>query len=104
VQFRKTSRSVEPGHARYQEFDTIDNAQLASDAAAVLADRIGPTVALTMLRLRPCALAIWAAPRAPAETRAAVKLDHRRGSVGFLIGIVFPDQFHDTVSVIENNR
>jgi hypothetical protein len=33
--------------ARYQEFDTIENAQLESDAAAVLADRIGPTVALT---------------------------------------------------------
>jgi hypothetical protein len=32
---------------RYQEFDTIENAQLESDAAAVLADRIGPTVALT---------------------------------------------------------
>jgi hypothetical protein len=33
--------------ARYQEFDTVANAQLESDAAAVLADRIGPTVALT---------------------------------------------------------
>ncbi|HEY5757407.1 MAG TPA: hypothetical protein VIU34_16365, partial [Steroidobacter sp.] len=33
--------------ARYQEFDTVENAQLESDAAAVLADRIGPTVALT---------------------------------------------------------
>jgi hypothetical protein len=33
--------------ARYQEFDTIPNAQLETDAAAVLADRIGPTVALT---------------------------------------------------------
>lgn len=33
--------------ARYNEFDTIANAQLESDAAAVLADRIGPTVALT---------------------------------------------------------
>jgi hypothetical protein len=33
--------------ARYQEFDTLPNAQLESDAAAVLADRIGPTVALT---------------------------------------------------------
>ena len=30
--------------ARYQEFDTIENAQLESDAAAVLADQIGPTV------------------------------------------------------------
>jgi hypothetical protein len=33
--------------ARYQEFDTIENAQLESDAAAALADKIGPTVALT---------------------------------------------------------
>jgi hypothetical protein len=33
--------------ARYQEFDTVENAQLESDAAAVLADQIGPTVALT---------------------------------------------------------
>ena len=33
--------------ARYQEFDTVQNAQLESDAAAVLADKIGPTVALT---------------------------------------------------------
>ena len=33
--------------ARYQEFDTIENAQLETDAAAVLADKIGPTVALT---------------------------------------------------------
>src|SRR5687768_1057602 len=33
--------------ARYQEFDTVANAQLESDAAAVLADEIGPTVALT---------------------------------------------------------
>lgn len=33
--------------ARYQEFDTVANAQLESDAAAALANRIGPTVALT---------------------------------------------------------
>ena len=33
--------------ARYQEFDTIENAQLEANAAAVLADEIGPTVALT---------------------------------------------------------
>jgi hypothetical protein len=33
--------------ARYQEFDTVANAQLQTDAAAVLTDRIGPTVALT---------------------------------------------------------
>lgn len=33
--------------ARYQEYDSVENAQLQSDAAAVLVDRIGPTVALT---------------------------------------------------------
>lgn len=32
---------------RYQEYDTVVNAQLESDAAAKLADRIGPTVAFT---------------------------------------------------------
>ncbi len=33
--------------ARYLEFDTVENAQLQSDAAAKLMDRIGPSVALT---------------------------------------------------------
>src|SRR5262245_29785657 len=33
--------------ARYLEFDTIENAQLQSDAAAALMDKIGPSVALT---------------------------------------------------------
>jgi hypothetical protein len=33
--------------ARYLEFDTIENAQVQSDAAAKLMDRIGPSVALT---------------------------------------------------------
>ena len=33
--------------ARYLEFDTVENAQLQSDAAARLMDRIGPSVALT---------------------------------------------------------
>jgi hypothetical protein len=33
--------------ARYDEFDTIENAQLQSDAAAALMDKIGPSVALT---------------------------------------------------------
>ena len=33
--------------ARYQEFDTVENAMLQAEAAAALADRIGPTVALT---------------------------------------------------------
>jgi hypothetical protein len=33
--------------ARYQEYDTVANALLQANAAAALADRIGPTVALT---------------------------------------------------------
>jgi hypothetical protein len=33
--------------ARYLEFDTVENAQLQSDAAAKLMDRIGPSVAIT---------------------------------------------------------
>jgi hypothetical protein len=33
--------------ARYQEFDTVANAQLESDAAGELAKKIGPTVAIT---------------------------------------------------------
>ena len=33
--------------ARYLEFDTLENAQLQSDAAAKLMDKIGPSVALT---------------------------------------------------------
>ena len=33
--------------ARYDEFDTVENAQLQSDAAGKLMDKIGPSVALT---------------------------------------------------------
>ena len=49
VQFPKDDAEAwnQAMRARYQEFDSIANAQLESDAAAVLADRIGPTVALT---------------------------------------------------------
>ena len=49
VQFPKDDAAAwnQAMRARYQEFDTIENAQLESDAAAELADRIGPTVALT---------------------------------------------------------
>jgi hypothetical protein len=49
VQFPKDDAEAwnQAMRARYQEFDTIANAQLESDAAAALADRIGPTVALT---------------------------------------------------------
>ncbi len=32
---------------RYEEFDTVENAQIQSDAAAKLMDKIGPSVALT---------------------------------------------------------
>ena len=49
VQFPKDDAEAfnQAMRARYQEFDTVPNAQLESDAAAVLADKIGPTVALT---------------------------------------------------------
>jgi hypothetical protein len=49
VQFPKDDAEAwnQAMRARYQEFDTVANAQLESDAAAVLADKIGPTVALT---------------------------------------------------------
>ncbi|MFC4311767.1 alpha/beta fold hydrolase [Steroidobacter flavus] len=49
VQFPKNDSEAwnQAMRARYDEFDTVANAQLESDAAAVLADRIGPTVALT---------------------------------------------------------
>lgn len=49
VQFPKDDAEAwnQAMRGRYQEFDTIPNAQLESDAAAVLADKIGPTVALT---------------------------------------------------------
>lgn len=49
VQFPKDNAEAwnQAMRARYQEFDTIPNAQLETDAAAVLVDKIGPTVALT---------------------------------------------------------
>jgi hypothetical protein len=49
VQFPKDNAEAwnQAMRGRYQEFDTIANAQLETDAAAVLADKIGPTVALT---------------------------------------------------------
>jgi hypothetical protein len=49
VQFPKDNPEAwnQAMRARYQEFDTVANAQLETDAAAVLTDRIGPTVALT---------------------------------------------------------
>ena len=49
VQFPKDDAAAfeQAMRGRYQEFDTVENAQLQADAAAALADRIGPTVALT---------------------------------------------------------
>lgn len=49
VQFPKDDAEAfnQAMRARYQEFDTVGNAELESDAAAKLADKLGPTVALT---------------------------------------------------------
>jgi hypothetical protein len=49
VQFPKDDSEAwnQAMRARYQEFDTVANARLEASAAAALADRIGPTVALT---------------------------------------------------------
>jgi hypothetical protein len=49
VQFptKDTEAWNQASRARYLEFDTLDNAQLQSDAAAKLMDKIGPSVALT---------------------------------------------------------
>jgi len=49
VQFPKDDPEAwnQATRARYQEYDTVANAELQSDAAAQLTDRIGPTVALT---------------------------------------------------------
>lgn len=49
VQFPKDDPAAweQAARARYQEFDTLENVRLQASAAAKLADRIGPTVALT---------------------------------------------------------
>jgi hypothetical protein len=49
VQFPTKDREAwnQASRARYLEFDTVENAQLQSDAAAKLMDTIGPSVALT---------------------------------------------------------
>jgi hypothetical protein len=49
VQFPTTDPEAwnQATRARYQEYDTVANAELQSDAAATLTNRIGPTVALT---------------------------------------------------------
>ena len=49
TQFPKDDKEAwnQASRARYLEFDTLDNVQLQSDAAAKLFDKIGPSVALT---------------------------------------------------------
>ena len=49
VQFPKDNAEAwnQASRGRYLEFDTIENAQMQSDAAAKLMDRIGPSVAIT---------------------------------------------------------
>jgi len=49
TQFPKDNKEAwnQASRARYLEFDTLENVQLQSDAAAKLFDRIGPSVALT---------------------------------------------------------
>jgi hypothetical protein len=49
VQFPTRDREAwnQASRARYLEFDTLENAQLQSDAAAKLMDKIGPSVPLT---------------------------------------------------------
>ncbi len=65
--------------ARYQEFDTVANAQLESDAAAELAKKIGPTVAVTNSAGGMRALL------------AAMKSDAIKGIVAYEnVGYVFP--------------
>ena len=81
VQFPKDNPEAwnQATRARYQEFDTVANAQLESDAAAVLADRIGPTVALTNSAGGMRALL------------AALKSDNIKGIVAYEnVGYVFP--------------
>jgi hypothetical protein len=49
VQFPKDNAEAwnQASRARYLEFDSVENAQLQSDAARKLMDKIGPSVALT---------------------------------------------------------
>ncbi len=66
--------------ARYQEFDIVENIHLQSDAAAVLADKIGPTVALTSSAGGLRAL------------MTAIKSDNIKGIVMYEnVGYVFPE-------------
>ena len=66
--------------ARYQEFDIVENVHLQSDAAAALADKIGPTVALTNSAGGLRAL------------MTAIKSDNIKGIVMYEnVGYVFPE-------------
>jgi hypothetical protein len=66
--------------ARYQEFDSVDNARLQAAAAAELADSIGPTVALTNSAGGLRALL------------AAIRSDNIKGIVAYEnVGYVFPE-------------
>jgi hypothetical protein len=49
VQFPTTNAEAwnQASRARYVEYDTVENAQMQSDAAAKLMDKIGPSVAIT---------------------------------------------------------
>ena len=65
--------------ARYQEFDTVENILLQSDAGAAMIDRIGPSVALTNSAGGLRAL------------MAALKSDNLRAVVAYEnVGYVFP--------------
>jgi len=66
--------------ARYQEFDIVENIHLQADAAAVLVDKIGPTVALTNSAGGLRAL------------MTAIKSDNLKGIVMYEnVGYVFPE-------------
>ena len=81
VQFPKDDPEAwnQATRGRYQEFDTVANAQLESDAAAELAKKIGPTVAVTNSAGGMRALL------------AALKSDQIKGIVAYEnVGYVFP--------------
>jgi hypothetical protein len=82
VQFPVNDRAAyeQAMRARYQEFDSVENALLQAEAAARLADRIGPTVALTNSAGGLRALL------------AALKSDNIKGIVAYEnVGYVFPE-------------
>jgi hypothetical protein len=82
VQFPKDDPAAweQAARARYQEFDSVANARLQASAAAKLADRIGPTVALTNSAGGLRALL------------AALESDNIKGIVAYEnVGYVFPE-------------